>query len=79
MIYTTIGLYVNGSFKVNGVLPQDLKEHVEFNKKYRFGRGLFVDGSCVHKGYLDDDEIQAFEEKIKVENLKAVRCTMTYK
>ena len=78
MIHTTIGLYADGSFKMNGVLPQDLKGHVEYNKKYRVGRTFFVDGELIHKGYHNDEQVKAFQERIERENLKAVRCTSPY-
>jgi hypothetical protein len=29
MIHTTIGLYKNGDYKINGVLPEHLKEHID--------------------------------------------------
>lgn len=79
MIHTTIGLYADGSFKINGVLPDDLKSHIEYNLKYRVGRSFFVDGKCLNKGYQNDEEIQAFEDRIKKDiNLKVVRCTSPY-
>lgn len=79
MIHTTIGLYANGSFKINGVLPADLKNHVEYNLKYRVGRSFFVDGKCLNKGYHTDQEIKDFEERIKNDiDFKAVKCTAPY-
>ena len=78
MIHTTIGLYANGSYKINGVRAEDLEDHVEYNKTFRFGRSLFVDGKCVHKGYQDDKAIKEFEERIVNENLIAHKCTMPY-
>lgn len=63
-IHTTIGVYLNGSFKLNGVTPENLGTHIEHNIKYRPGRALFVDGECVHKGYLCDEKVKSFEERI---------------
>ncbi len=77
MIHTTIGLYANGSFKMNGVKPEHLEEHLLYNKTYR-SRAMFVDGKCVDKGYISDDKVKAFEERIKIENLKANKCTAPY-
>ena len=79
MIHTTIGLYANGSFKINGVLPIDLKNHIEYNLKYRVGRSFFVDGKCLNKGYQNDQEIKDFKERIAKDiKLKAVKCTSPY-
>ena len=38
MIVTTIGVYPNSEYKINGVEEQDLKEHIKYNKLWRFGR-----------------------------------------
>lgn len=64
-IHTTIGVYNNGSFKINGVCETNLQNHIWFNKTYRFGRALFVDGKCVHNGYLDDERIKNYENLFK--------------
>lgn len=61
-IHTTIGVYNNGSFKINGVSSENLESHIEYNTVMRFGRALFVDGICIHKGYLDDKRIEEFSE-----------------
>lgn len=78
MVHTTIGLYLNGDFKVNGVLPEHLESHVAYNKSARFGRALFVDGTCVYNGYLKEDQIKAFEDRIRKENIKQEVCTAPY-
>lgn len=78
MIHTTIGLYADGSFKMNGVKPEHLENHIEYNKNYRFGRTFFVDGKLIHKGYHNDEQVKAFQERIKRENLKADKCTAPY-
>ena len=78
MIHTTIGLYPNGDFKINGVRPEDLKDHIEYNKQHRWGRALFVDGKCVHNGYLSDEEIKKFQDRINQENLKATKYSKLY-
>jgi len=44
----------------------------------RFGRALFVDGKCVHNGFLTDEKIKDFEDRIKNENLKQDVCTVPY-
>jgi len=79
MIHTTVGLYANGSFKINGVLPEHLDDHIQYNIDYRPGRSFFVDGKCMNKGYHTDKEIKEFEERIKNDiKFKAVKCTVPY-
>jgi hypothetical protein len=65
MNHITIGVYTNGESKVNFVENKHLEDHIEYNKTYRVGRALFVDGKCVHEGYLNKDEVAAWEDKIK--------------
>lgn len=74
MIHTTIGVYnscvihekpIRGrDFKVNGVPPENLKDHIEYNKTWRFGRALFLDGKCIYKGYLKQESCDKFEQFI---------------
>ncbi len=49
-INTTIGLYPNGEYKINGVGDNNLESHIEYNKVYRPGRALFLNGKCIYKG-----------------------------
>ena len=64
MNHVTIGVYKNGQYKVNIVREEHLENHIEYNKTMRFGRALFVDGKCVYKGYLTDEEVSIWTEKI---------------
>jgi len=64
MIHTTVGLYRDGSFKINGVKSERLASHIQYNLDNRPGRALFMDGICIHDGNLDVEKIVAFEEKL---------------
>ncbi len=77
-IHTTIGVYANGDYKSNGVNPEHLEEHIQYNKDYRPGRALFVDGVCVNQGYLSDEEVADWTEKLKDEKYKKTKCTSPY-
>ena len=77
MIHTTIGVYQDGSYKMNGVDPKDLEEHIEYNKSWRPGRLLLVDGKCVHQGYFKDEKVQEIEEKFQ--HMKADKITLPYR
>lgn len=63
-IYTTVGVYNNGDYKMNGVKESNLLEHIKYNLEYRPGRAFFVDGVCLHKGNLDNDRIELWEFEI---------------
>lgn len=65
MNHVTIGVYTDNTYKVNVVRDKDLQNHIEYNKLMRFGRGLFVDGKCVNQGYLSNNQVQNWIEKIK--------------
>lgn len=55
--HVTVGVYSNHTHVTNIVRPEDLVGHIEYNRVMRFGRALFVDGVCVHKGYLNEKDI----------------------
>ena len=59
-----VGVYKNGDFVQNCIPDFELEQHVQYNTTMRFGRGLFIGGKCVHKGYLSDEEATHWEEKI---------------
>lgn len=63
-IYTTVGVYGDQSYVVNGVRIKDLPEHVKYNINHRIGRALFVDGICIHHGFLTIPEVLKWEQKI---------------
>ena len=63
-MYTSVGVYQNGQYKVNIVRDEDLENHIEYNRTFRFGRGLFIDGKCVLKGYLSGEQVRNWEKRI---------------
>lgn len=84
MVHTTIGVYANwkklghNGYRINGVWDYHLTDHIEYNKTFRPGRALFVDGKCVHRGYLTFEDVKELEEKFKAEKFKQTRCTAPY-
>jgi len=51
--------------KHNIVAEEDLEGHIKYNLDLRPGRAFFVDGVCKNKGYLSDEKVSEWEEKIK--------------
>jgi hypothetical protein len=75
-IFTTIGLYPSCDYKTNGVSYQNIDYHIEYNLDYRFGRALIIDGVCVYKGNVSDENIESFISKHK--SLKIFKDTAPY-
>ncbi len=47
---------------------EKLGEQIEYDKKWRWGQSLFVDGKCVHvteMGYHTKEQIEQLEKEIK--------------
>ena len=63
-MHVTVGVYMNGQYKYNIVRNEDLENHIKYNKIFRFGRGLFVDGKCVNQGYLSGEQVRNWERRI---------------
>lgn len=78
MNHITIGVYANGEFKVNVVSDGDLSNHIEFNKTFRPGRALFVNGECLNQGYLSNEDIDTWKSKISTMNIDNKFATKPY-
>lgn len=64
-IHSEVNVYKNGERKCNGVAAEDLEEHIEHNKSVRQGRAIFIDGVCVHRGYLTQTEVDSVARDLK--------------
>lgn len=78
-MHVTVGVYKNNDYKYNIVRDEDLENHIEYNKIFRFGRGLFLDGKCIHKGYLSDEQVKIWESKISSMEFNMNTNTRPYK
>lgn len=78
-MHVTVGIYNNNEYKYNIVEDEDLEKHIEYNKTFRFGRALFVDGKCVHKGYLSDERIKEWEKRISEMEFDMSHPTIPYR
>lgn len=75
-IYTTVGVYGNGDYKTNGVSEEHIESHIQYNLDFRPGRAFFVEGKCLNKGYLNDEEVLFWAEKVK--NIEIKEITAPY-
>lgn len=84
-IITTVGVYANwkslggDGYVVNGVAEQELSGHVEYNKTFRPGRALFVDGQCLNQGYLPETDVQEWTNKLKDPKFTLTKDTRPYR
>jgi len=57
-------VYKSGTKSVTIELEQkECDELVKHNSVMRFGCAQFVDGQCIYKGYLDDQEVETAKQK----------------
>lgn len=77
-MHTSVGVYQNGQYKVNIVRDEDLENHIEYNRTFRFGRGLFIDGKCVLKGYLSGEQVRNWEKRISEMKFDISKPTIPY-
>lgn len=77
-IHTTIGIYPNGSFKLNGVKDEHLEHHIEYNKTLRPGRALVVDNKIVYHGYLTEEQINKIIKDNDLESVLFGKSTEPY-
>lgn len=78
-IIHTMGVYSNGDRKHNGVRESHLAEHIEYNKTFRPGRALFVNGKCENEGYLSKDTCDSIEKELKETPKIMTKVTIPYK
>lgn len=77
-MHVTVGVYNNNEYKYNIVFDRDLENHIEYNKTFRFGRALFVDGKCVNRGYLSDEQIEEWTRRISEMKFDMSHPTIPY-
>lgn len=71
-------VYNSGDYTDNGVRKEHLKDHIEYNKKYRPGTALFINGVCVNLGYLGKERCAKIEELIKGLEIKITPSSLPY-
>ena len=77
-MHVTLGAHMNGVYKVNIVRDEDLEYHIQYNKKFRFGRGLFLDGKCINQGYLSGEQVRNWEKRISEMEFDLTHDTRPY-
>lgn len=75
---TTVRLYSDGSYKVNGVKSIHLEGHIHYNKCYRPGCALFLNGDLIFRGSISNENIYNFQNNILPNIPKAEEQTVPF-
>lgn len=75
--HLTLGIYANGQYEYNVVKEEDLENHIKYNKTFRFGRLLYVDGERVHDGSIQTKENLEKYDNIAEEFYKNTKVNMS--
>lgn len=62
MNHLTLGVYLDGSYEYNVVCGEDLEHHIEYNRIWRPGRLLYVDGDRVFDGCIRKEALSRYDE-----------------
>lgn len=64
-----VRVYANGDMKCSMRDREGRDSWVQYNKVFRFGNGLFVNGLCVAPGYLDSSQVQQVEAALSLRGI----------
>lgn len=65
MNHLVLNIYASGNYKYNVVRDCDLKDNIEFNKTWRFGRIIYVDGKRVYDGCIVKEALSKYDDIAK--------------
>lgn len=79
-MHLVVSVYMNGRYKYNVVRDEDLEEHITSikNKQGKYGNGLFVDGECIHQGYLSGEQVRNWTKRTSEMNIDISKPTLPY-
>lgn len=65
MKHLVLNIYANGEYLFEYVNNSDLKEYIDYNKVWRFGRLIYVDGKRVYNGSIKSDSLDKYDKIAK--------------
>lgn len=78
-LHHTRGVYPSGDYKDNQVKAKDLNYHIWYNKFWRPGRALFVDGVCFNRGIgVNAETLKRISAELLANPVKLSRCSAPY-
>ncbi len=63
--HLTLGIYPNYSYKYNVVRDEDLENHIIYNRTFRPGRLLYIDGKRIYNGLIKQEFLAEYDEIAK--------------
>lgn len=78
-MHKTMRIYPNGDYVMNLVQADHLYTHIAYNKSYRPGTSLFVDGKLIKSGIGVTPEQEKLVLQTWVKFPFPIRCTVPYK
>ena len=63
--HLTLGVYASGGYVYNVVSEEDLEEHIQFNKTFRPGRLLYVDGQRIYNATIKKEALSKHDSIAK--------------
>lgn len=75
MVHTTIGVYKNSDYKINGVLPEDLVKHIKYNMLTRYERALIVDGEIKYLANWKEENLEKLIDRLGLRKIKLLEKT----
>lgn len=82
--HLVLNIYASGNYKYNVVKDSDLEDNIEFNKQWRGGRLIYVDGKRVYGGCIIEDALGEYDEiakdffENKAKNIDMLTPTIPY-
>ncbi len=61
MKHLVLNIYANGDYVFDSVDNIELKEYIEYNKLWRFGRLIYVDGQRVYNGCIKSEYLSKYD------------------
>lgn len=65
MKHLVLNLYSNGEYVFESVSNSELRHYIEHNKKWRFGRLIYVDGKRVYNGCIKKEHLGQYDALAK--------------
>lgn len=70
--HITIRVYPNKRYVINIVSDENLKDHLAYNRDFRFGCLVYLDGKRVQNGCRKEEYLQEYDDFVKTISLDGI-------
>ena len=70
--HITIRVYPNKDYVINVVSDKHLEDHLAYNRDFRFGCLMYLDGARVQNGCRKEEYLQKYDDFVKTINLDRI-------